>query len=147
MLEYIEFFPQSKVSDFGLGISPKSNSRHIREFHFSPSRERHRRRGEFKFLKVQDQHQNLNLISRRPPSDVRKVGSSQFPAQSCEHQHRSQQSKFDFSASAEHRLCAKTFPESSELLASASLVPLDSSRSNGLFESQRNSTPSSQYQL
>ncbi|KAK7033766.1 hypothetical protein R3P38DRAFT_3264111 [Favolaschia claudopus] len=36
-------------------------------------------------------------ISRRPPSDVRKVGSPQ----SCQHQRRTQNSTFDFSASAE----------------------------------------------
>ncbi|KAK7033467.1 hypothetical protein R3P38DRAFT_2773858 [Favolaschia claudopus] len=45
-------------------------------------------------------------ISQRPPSDVCKRANPGLPPQSCQHQ--SQQSKFDFSASAERRLHTKS---------------------------------------
>ncbi|KAK6996570.1 hypothetical protein R3P38DRAFT_2799938 [Favolaschia claudopus] len=48
MLEAIHFRPPSNISDLGLEISPKSNSRRFREFVFSPSGERSLRRVERK---------------------------------------------------------------------------------------------------
>ncbi|KAK7013222.1 hypothetical protein R3P38DRAFT_3277957 [Favolaschia claudopus] len=100
-LDYTEMRPVSEVSgvyspnpciyvptvpyltDYGLAISPKTNSRHFREFDILPSGERSSQRGEIK----------LRASGVVPLFQVQHLNS-----------------KFDFAASAERQFCAETCP-------------------------------------